>query len=81
MARKVKPELLHNAEELQSGIENPVYVPDIPAQMIEESRTIEHTDVVESEVGFLKRILHIQHNGGFGRHLDDIINERIKMLQ
>jgi hypothetical protein len=32
------------------------------------------------EVFFLRRILYIQHSGGFGRHLDEIIYERIKSL-
>jgi len=32
------------------------------------------------EILFLRKILHIQHEGGFGRHLDVIINERIKEL-
>lgn len=35
----------------------------------------------ESEIDFLKRILRIQHTGCFGRHLDSIINERIKSLE
>ena len=34
----------------------------------------------ETEVDFLQRILNIQHIGGFGRHLDDIIYDRIKFL-
>ncbi len=49
-----------------------------------EEIVIEPTVEVEpesSEVLFLKRILHIQHEGGFGRHLDDIINERINELK
>lgn len=54
--------------------EIPVYVPDVPAQMIEEE------PVKETEAEFLKRLLAIQHTGGFGRHLDDVINERIKSI-
>ncbi len=34
----------------------------------------------ESEAEFLKKILQIQHEGGFGRHLDFIINERLKLI-
>lgn len=63
----------------------PVYVPDVPAQMIEEpkeeKKVTPKKEVSEKdEVLFLKRILHIQHSGGFGRHLDDIIYDRIKEL-
>lgn len=32
------------------------------------------------EVLFLKNILQIQHEGGFGRHLDNLIYDRIKLL-
>lgn len=49
------------------------YIPEIPAQL----EVKEDTD----EIRFLKNILHIQENGGFGRHLHGIINERIKELQ
>jgi hypothetical protein len=34
----------------------------------------------ETEIEFLYRILSIQENGGFGRHLDKIIYDRIKSL-
>jgi hypothetical protein len=34
----------------------------------------------ETEKEFLLRLIHIQHNGGFGKHLDNIINERINSL-
>ena len=65
------------------------FIPDIPAQM-EEVESIEVVkevvaaieEVVETdEVSFLKRILLIQHNGGWGRHLDGVINERIDALK
>lgn len=39
------------------------------------------TPTKETELQFLERILHKQHGGGFGRHLDDMINERIKSLK
>jgi len=40
------------------------------------------TEVVkkETEIDFLNRLLHIQKEGGFGTHLNDIIKERIKSL-
>ncbi len=85
------------------AINNPIYVPDMPAHMIEppvtedeivDIQTVNTTEpelkvttclvqqVIDSdEVLFLKKILHIQHNGGFGRHLDFLINERIKELK
>lgn len=82
--------------------EQNVFVPDIPAQMEEESveLTVENKEepqeevvvveekieeVVEGkeseEVLFLKEILRKQHDGGFGKHLDYMINERIKFLK
>jgi len=77
--------------------EQPIHIPDIPAQMTDEqAETVkEETDFTQSvtedvkveyiapendEVRFLKAILHKQHTGCFGRHLDDMINERIKTL-
>lgn len=69
-------------DENQQGLTEPISIPDIPAQMEEKkaSNTVEHTDVVETEVNFLKRILYIQESGGFGKHLDKLINDRIKTL-
>lgn len=52
----------------------PIFVPDIPAQIIEVD---EYTD----EIVFLRRVLDIQREGGFGRHLDVLINDRIKSLK
>jgi len=49
-----------------------IYIPDIPAQMVDT--------VKETEVDFLYKILHIQEEGGFGRHLHPLIKERIKSL-
>lgn len=56
--------------------ENPIYIPDIPAQMIEPVVN----DNKETETEFLLRILQIQEDGGFGRHLNGIIYERIKLI-
>ncbi len=48
----------------------------------ELSETVEiGNERIESEKEFLQRILFIQHTGGFGRHLDTMINERIKLLK
>jgi len=58
----------------QEGVKNPIYVPDIPAQMIEQPKK-------ETEIEFLYRILQIQSDGGFGRHLDQLILQRIKSLR
>ena len=55
-----------------------IYIPDIPAQMIDNSKPEEPSGETETE--FLLRILNIQYEGGFGRHLDRIITERIKSL-
>lgn len=55
-----------------------IYIPDIPAQMIDSS--IPEQPKGETEIDFLQRILSIQEEGGFGRHLNGIIYERIKSL-
>lgn len=71
------------AEEVPDGIvepekpkEKPIYIPDIPAQMIEQP--IENK--IETETEFLLRILQIQEDGGFGRHLNKVIYDRIKLI-
>lgn len=61
------------------------YVPDIPDQMhVDEKVEIQdHRPKIKEdseEVLFLKKILHVQHSGGWGRHLDNLINERLKKL-
>lgn len=38
-------------------------------------------DKESDEILFLRRILRIQDEGGFGRHLNDLINDRIKELK
>lgn len=38
-------------------------------------------DEVETELQFLKRLLRIQHEGDWGKHLDSTIEERIKLLK
>lgn len=62
-----------------------VVVPDAIEPIVEEPKeekkaAIKKEVTEKDEVLFLKRILHIQHSGGFGRHLDDIIYDRIKEL-
>jgi hypothetical protein len=51
-----------------------IYIPDIPAQIIVQEPK------QETEIQFLYKILQIQENGGFGRHLDRLILDRIKSL-
>lgn len=72
-------------DETQTGITHPVSVPDIPAQMEEETplaQIVHPSEEKESdEILFLRRVLHVQHSGGFGRHLDDLIYDRIKELK
>ena len=46
---------------------------DIVYELQEEPET--------DEIRFLKGILDIQETGGWGRHLHDLINERIKQLK
>lgn len=92
MAKSKKTE--EQPEMPKVDIEQPkfTYVPDIPAQIIEdnisatvETKHISSIIVVEDkecdEVLFLRRILRIQEEGGFGRHLNDLINDRIKELK
>ena len=80
--KKSEPEINDANAPLES-----VSIPDIPAQA--EGKTVTKTvkaDVSISvkpksdEVLFLERILHIQKNGGWGTHLNEIINERIKAI-
>ncbi len=120
---KSKPESLTEpvGEELTESEDNPIYIPDMPAQgevfkkdeldISGKDLVVEHhsepewvgksthrlpedvlfekslpnlsnqREVMETEIEFLKRILNIQESGGFGRHLDKVINERIKLLQ
>jgi hypothetical protein len=67
-----------NEPENKPDVEHPlIYVPDIPAQSISSIEEKPDTD----EILFLKRIMQIQEEGGFGKHLHDIINERIKSLK
>lgn len=66
-----------------------IYIPDVPAQMEEELQSVQiledKVEVVEEvqsdEISFLKRLLDIQHSGGWGKHLDGVINERINELK
>lgn len=37
--------------------------------------------VVSDEETFLRKILDVQHTGGFGRHLDHLIYERLKEIK
>ena len=53
----------------------PIYIPDTPMQ----EEVVEKPE--SDEILFLRRILQIQNEGGFGRHLNGIINERIKSLK
>lgn len=60
-------------------------ISEVPLMEAVKEETVEVAPVIEikpesNEVLFLRRLLHIQHSGGFGKHLDDIIYERIKEL-
>lgn len=76
----IEQPIVENTEP-ETVVEEPVkeeipkfYIPDIPAQMtVQESKQ-------ETEIQFLYKILQIQENGGFGRHLDRLILDRIKSL-
>lgn len=58
------------------------YIPDAPAQMLtEEPLKLQSEGIIaETEVEFLLKILQIQEDGGFGRHLNKVIHERIKLI-
>jgi len=71
---------------------NPIFIPEIPAQIIEKPVIVKAGEgkandvfITEKpdtdEVIFLKQILHIQEVGGFGRHLHEFIKDRIKSLK
>lgn len=55
----------------------------IPEEHISiEETVVEETEIKESdEILFLRSVLQKQHDGGFGRHLDEMINNRIKELK
>ncbi len=61
----------------ETQVSEVINIPDIPAQM---DNSVPDEPKGETEIEFLYRILHIQEDGGFGRHLNGIINERIKSL-
>lgn len=61
---------------LNEPLEPPLYIPDIPAQMIVQEEKPESDEIL-----FLRHILKRNHDGGFGHHLDDEILERIKYLK
>jgi hypothetical protein len=69
MAKKIK-------DETTEEITEPIYIPDIPAQMEPVEQKPDSDEVI-----FLLQLLHRQHEGGFGHHLDNEINERIKYLR
>lgn len=91
---KKTEQLVENVDEM-SGVSFPnVDIPivekeePIVSELLEYSKVAELSETgeivnerVETEKEFLKRILLIQHIGGFGRHLDAMINERIKLLE
>lgn len=53
--------------------EKGVFIPDIPAQLEEEKES--------DEILFLRNLLAIQDNGGWGKHLHPVILERINYLK
>lgn len=74
----------------QKEIDTPVYVPEIPIQIIEDNVTATvsagfslqvKTEPETDEILFLRKILKIQSEGCFGRHLDKLINDKIKDLK
>lgn len=58
--------------------------PEIP-ELIDEEIAVpvhEQSATTESgEISFLRHLLFLQHSGGWGKHLDPVINGRIKELQ
>lgn len=66
-----------------------IYIPDIPAQMEKPqtvtttaSNVVINTEISDTdEIVFLRRILQIQQEGCFGKHLDQLIYQRIKQLK
>ena len=60
-----------------------IYIPDVPSQIIEVKKqddSVPEEPKGETEIEFLQRIMFIQEDGGFGRHLHQIILNRIKSL-
>jgi hypothetical protein len=84
---EIKEPIIEVTEEVTEPIieeEMPkIFIPDIPAQILEpkkEDISVPEQPKGETEIHFLQRILMIQENGGFGRHLNGIIYDRIKSL-
>ena len=82
----------NSLQESEIKEEKTIYTPDVPAQMVDSeivkdvkeiSLPLEKLKVVpdSEEVVFLRRVLQIQREGGFGRHLDVLINDRINELK
>lgn len=90
MAKAVKPKKEETVEQPENSVaetkeevtEEVVTEEPVVEEKKEEdtSLSIHATDEKETEVGFLQRLLSIQHEGGWGHHLDSIINDRIKSL-
>lgn len=87
---EIKEPIIEATEETTAPIivaEMPkIFIPDIPAQIIEpieekkQDLSVPEQPTGETEIEFLQRILFIQEDGGFGRHLHQLINNRIKSL-
>lgn len=77
-------------ENEQSAEITPEEIPATEEPAIEEKpkptkkdKAVEEAAVIpeSSEILFLRHLMNIQHSGGWGKHLDHVINERIKELQ
>jgi hypothetical protein len=71
MAKKTTEPILNEPTLSEDNVSEVV---EAPVEALKETKD---TD----EVAFLKRIYAIQNEGGFGRHLNDLLNERIKELK
>lgn len=62
--------------------ETPVQIIDVPEETEQVLETPEVKEIKDTdEVSFLKLLYRVQNDGGFGRHLNEMIENRIKELQ
>lgn len=76
------PAQISNEEISETIVETPESLVVIHDEPSTEEAVDHKTEMKESdEILFLRSVLQKQHNGGFGRHLDEMIYNRIKELK
>lgn len=91
MAKKKNQEEIQVTDDIeqQADADAPIFIPDIPAQLEDAVTATVNAEINiqvaekpdTDEILFLRKILQIQEEGCFGRHLNTLINDRIKELK